>query len=215
MKSDSPDKPLKPFELLLASQSPRRQELLQQAGYKFHVDSVKVSEIIDENLNPKEAIMALALQKAQALVRERKHLNLDKYLVLSADTMVCLKDRLLGKPENSTQAREFLDLLSGKTHSVITGFCLLCPLDGSYFTDFDETFVLFKSLTAEEIEKYVLSGEPMDKAGAYAIQGEGAKFVREYRGSWSNVVGLPLEKLEIYLTQKIGEKGWSIEKRGS
>jgi septum formation protein len=183
------------YELYLASESPRRRELLAQAGYKFHVDSVKVSEIINENLNLREAIQALAGQKAEALVDARKHLKLGMNLILSADTMVVLQGRPLGKPHNLQQAEEFLDLLSGKTHSVITGFCLWALDSGVKLLDSDETLVEFHSLSPADIKSYLATGESMDKAGAYAIQGEGRRLVKSYRGSWSNVVGLPLEKI--------------------
>lgn len=196
------------YELHLASESPRRRELLLQAGYKFQVDSVKVSEIIDENLNPEEAVQELAVQKARALVDSGKLLKSKKNLVLAADTMVLLKGRLLGKPKNLEEARQFLDRLSGETHSVITGICLWPTDTNRPVKNFDATQVEFRTLSPQEIQAYLETGEPMGKAGAYAIQGVGQKLIQGYQGSWSNVVGLPLEKLEDILHQQ----GWEIEK---
>ncbi len=199
------------YELYLASESPRRRELLEQAGYKFQVDSVKLSEIINKNLNPTEAIMALAREKAEAFVTQHKHLESQRILVLAADTMVIFENRFLGKPVNLEEAREFLDLMSGKTHSVITGFCLYDFSSNKLVLDYDETLVAFKSLTPLDIERYLDTGEPLGKAGAYAIQGEGKNLVASYQGSWSNVVGLPLEKLE----KVVKENAWVIQKSGS
>ena len=196
------------YKLFLASESPRRRELLSKAGYRFQADSVKLSEIINKNLNPRDAIMTLAAEKAEAFVMANKHLKSQRNLAISADTMVVLGERCLGKPADLQEAREFLDLLSGKMHSVMTVFCLFDFYNGKQVIDYDETLVEFKSLTPEDIQAYLDTGEPMGKAGAYAIQGEGSKLVRRFQGSWSNVVGLPIEKLE----KVIELHGWDIEK---
>ncbi|MCB0411173.1 MAG: septum formation protein Maf [Bdellovibrionales bacterium] len=190
------------FKLILASTSPRRSELLEKAGFKFLVDSVKVSEIIDENLNPRDAVMQLARLKALTLVEERKLMKSKGKLVLGADTMVLVDDQLLGKPEDEAQARQFLDQMSGRSHSVVTGFCLVVTETGEAVCAYDETKVWFKQLSLKNIEDYIKSGEPLGKAGAYAIQGEGGKLVDHIEGSLSNVIGLPMEKLESVLRQK-------------
>lgn len=199
------------MEIILASQSPRRRELLEEAGYEFRTFPVKVSENIDENLNPGTQVEALARRKAEACVEQNNLLNLKDILVLGADTMVVLDNRCLGKPANFSEAVSFLRRLSGRTHRVITGLCLLVPGGGSVWLGHTSTEVEFRPLADREIEDYVATGEPMDKAGAYAIQGGGKKFVSSQRGSWSNVVGLPLETLE----QALKERGWNVRRKKS
>ncbi|NJM09658.1 MAG: septum formation protein Maf [Bdellovibrionaceae bacterium] len=197
------------LEIALASQSPRRRELLSEAGYFFRVYPVKVSEIFDENLNPEEQASHLATVKAQAAFSEHKALNSPGYLVLGADTIVALGDQQFAKPENSGEAHSLLRLLSGKTHRVITGFSLWESGAAKFYTGFDQTLVRFRDLSDQEIAEYVASGEPMDKAGGYAIQGGGKKFVSSVQGSWSNVVGLPMERL----ARALEENGWNVRRR--
>lgn len=197
------------LEIALASQSPRRRELLLQAGFQFRVFPVKVSEIIDENLTPAEAASQLATDKAQAAISEHNELKTKGFLVLSADTIVVLGQRILGKPQNFSDAQQFLRSLSGKTHSVITGVTLIESGSTKVWTGAEKTEVKFRILSEKEISDYVSTGEPMDKAGAYAIQGGGGKFVSSCTGSWSNVVGLPLERLESVLKQN----GWTVRRR--
>lgn len=194
-------------QLVLASQSPRRRDLLKKAGFCFHVDSVKVSEIIDKNLNPRAVAESLAQTKAQAYVNERKPLKKRGFLVLSADTIVVLGDQVLGKPKNSAEAEAFLSQLSGKTHSVITAICVHDVDRCLDVVASDETLVCFRKLSSEEISDYVATGEPMDKAGAYAIQGLGAKLVERIEGSFSNVVGFPIDLFK----KLIKENGWKID----
>lgn len=194
------------LKLVLASQSPRRRDLLNEAGFEFHHHHVKVSEIFDEKLKPAENASHLATVKARACLEQHKHLKSGDYLILAADTIVALGDQMFGKPESDEQAREFLRLLSGKTHSVISGLALLESRSEKLFSGFARTEVEFRPLTERDIEEYVATGEPMDKAGGYAIQGLGRKLVASFRGSWSNVVGLPLELLEKALV----ENDWSV-----
>ena len=196
------------MKLVLASQSPRRKELLLDAGYEFTVSTVKVSEIFDESLNPSDVPSHLATIKAKACVEQHKELKKEGFLILAADTLVLLGDQILGKPGNAAEAADFLRRLSGKTHRVITGLALLPsgPRSTQVWTASEVTEVKFRDLSAVDIEAYVDSGEPMDKAGAYAIQGEGGKFVSSFSGSWSNVVGLPLERLE----RALSENGWTV-----
>ncbi|MBX3020840.1 MAG: septum formation protein Maf [Bdellovibrionales bacterium] len=194
------------LKLVLASQSPRRRELLNSAAYEFTVSTVKVSEIFDESLNPQEVASHLATLKARACLDQHKSLNSPGYLILSADTIVVLGDQILGKPESAAQAEDFLRRLSSNTHRVMTGVALLESGSTKTWTGVEITEVKFRELSAEEIRTYVADGEPMDKAGAYGIQGDGGKFVSSVHGSWSNVVGLPLERLE----RALKENGWTV-----
>lgn len=197
------------LELLLASQSPRRRELLERAGFEFAVEHVKVSEIIDENLNPSVQVSALAQRKAEAAAILPKSTKKQDNLILGADTLVVLDGKTLGKPKDFFEAVAFLRSLSGKTHSVMTGLCLIHMGSGETYVGFDETRVRFRPLTDEDIQDYVHTGEPMDKAGAYAIQGAAGRFVEDIDGSMTNVVGLPMELLERVLK----EKNWYVRRR--
>jgi len=197
------------LQLILASQSPRRRELLEKAGYEFIVDTVKVSETIDENLNLAEALKVLAHRKAVALVNTGKILKGKGFLILAADTVVELDGEVLGKPKDFSQAVEFLTRLSARTHSVHTAICLWDVDADKQILVLETTQVTFKSLARKQITDYIRTGEPMDKAGAYAIQGLGGDFVLSYQGSWSNVVGLPMEVLEQVITQQ----GWNVRRR--
>lgn len=199
------------LELALASQSPRRRELLLDAGYEIQVFHLKVSENIDENLNPADVAAGLARRKVDACVAANKQLKSPGFLVLGADTIVVLGRTVLGKPRNFSEAQRFLRSLSGKTHSVITGIHLQESGATNFWTGAELTEVQFRVLSENEIDDYIATGEPMDKAGAYGIQGLGGKFVSKYTGSWSNVVGLPLERLEKVLK----ENGWSVRRRTS
>jgi septum formation protein len=197
------------LELVLVSQSPRRQHLLSEAGFKFRVDTVKLSEIIEKNVNLRDAIEGLARQKAQTYVESHKHLKSKDILVLTADTVVFLGDEILGKPKDQKEAVQFLGRLSDNTHSVITGLCLWNLATGEVFTASDTTKVYFRKISPVEIEAYVATGEPMDKAGAYAIQGLGRNFVSRFEGAYDNVVGLPVALFESVLKQK----GWNVARR--
>lgn len=197
------------MNLILASQSPRRRELLSSARYEFAVSPVKVSEIFDENLNPPEVASHLATVKAEACLDQHKHLNSPGYLILAADTIVVSSDQILGKPVDAAQAVDFLRQLSGVTHRVMTGLTLLESGSSRRWTGVETTEVTFRKLGADEIAAYVATGEPMDKAGAYGIQGLAKNFVSSFSGSWSNVVGLPLERLESALQ----ENGWVVGRR--
>lgn len=196
-------------KLVLASNSPRRRDLLEEAGFCFHVDSVKLSEIIDKNLNPRAVAESLARAKAEAYVKEAKPLKNNGFLILSADTIVVLDGAIMGKPKNSPEAQLFLRQLSAKTHSVITGVCVYDVDNCRSIVESDETLVTFRPLTEDEILAYVQSGEPMDKAGAYAIQGEGGKFVMKTEGSYSNIVGLPIELFK----KLVKDNGWNFDRQ--
>jgi len=196
------------LELALASQSPRRRELLSEAGFSFRVFHVKVSEIFDENLTARAQASHLATVKALAAIDQHKDLKSPGFLVLGADTIVAVGETLLGKPENYLEARDFLRLLSGKTHRVITGFSLHESGATKFYTGYDETLVQFRNLNEDEIAEYVATGETIDKAGGYAIQGGAKKFVSSVQGSWSNVVGLPMEQL----AKALNENGWNVRR---
>ena len=195
--------------LVLASQSPRRRDLLEKAGFEFMVSHVKVSEILEENINLDDALMRLALQKAQALVDSDNSLKSKDILVLSADTMVIFNSQALGKPENFEEAKQFLRLLSGQTHQVKTAICLWSLQSGVIDTAVETTQVTFKKFSEKEIENYVHTKKPLDKAGAYGIQELPEGFVVSVVGPLDNVIGLPVETVERILKKH----GWNIHRR--
>ena len=197
------------YELVLASKSPRRRELLTEWGYDFRSLSIEVSEILNKNLNPSEQICDLARRKAEAARPELKALKSHKVLVLSADTVVILDQKIYGKPRDRAQATQFLQLLSGRTHQVITAFCFLDLWSDQSYVDHDQSLVEFKKLANQQIIDYVNSGEPDDKAGAYAIQGRGRALVQNFTGSYENIVGLPMQKI----SEVIKRYGWSIKQK--
>ncbi|MCL2842170.1 MAG: Maf family protein [Oscillospiraceae bacterium] len=173
--------------LILASGSPRRKMLLEQVGADFIVrPALRPEPLAKEGQPPDEAVMDIALAKGTEVAKTAE----PKQLVLAADTMVCLNGELLGKPEHEAEAAVILSRLSGAKHTVYTGVALL--LDGQVQTACEATDVYFRPLTDEEIRRYVATGEPMDKAGAYGIQGKAATFVRRIEGDIYNVIGLPL-----------------------
>ena len=169
---------------MLASQSPRRKELLALAGFEFSVRSRSVEEARRASEAPVEYARRLARDKAEAAWENPGE------IVLGADTIVVVGERLLEKPTDAEDARAMLRLLSGREHLVITGICLRHA--GGTIVDHAETSVRFVEMSAAEIDAYVASGEPMDKAGAYAIQGLASKFVEKIDGCYFNVVGLPI-----------------------
>lgn len=184
------------MKLILASASPRRRELLTQAGYTFSVHTLPVEETLSPALSPAENVMALAKQKATAVSLQFPHC-----LVVGADTVVSLEGRILGKPSCEEDAFAMLQSLSGRTHTVYTGVCLSHLEKGIARTFFQQTDVTFYPLSEEEIRRYIATGEPMDKAGSYGIQGRGCLFVKEISGDYCNVVGFPLAKFERELRQ--------------
>ena len=175
-------------DIILASSSPRRSELMTLAGFRFDVICADIDEIVPEKAMPQEVVMSLALQKAQAVAKAHR-----KSAVVGSDTVVALDGKILGKPKNDENAREMLKFLSGKAHSVFTGVTLI---KGDITRSFSvETKVKFFDLTDEEIDEYIKTGEPADKAGAYGIQGYGSLLVEKIDGDYFNVVGLPVSKL--------------------
>jgi len=197
------------YELWLASQSPRRRELLEKAGFLFHVHPMKISENIEENVNPEDAIIAISRAKADELVRQYNLAKGQRILVLAADTMVVAGDRLLGKPKNTDEVLEFLRLLSGKKHRVVTAIVLKNLESDETFEGVDSTDVEFRKLDESEMVEYAGTPEPYDKAGAYAYQGQARRFVSSIRGSESNVIGLPMELLE----KTLQSRGWHVGRK--
>ena len=172
--------------LVLASASPRRKELLSRMGLDFEI---RVSDA-DENIDgiPRETVKILAVRKAEAVRKTEKNA-----WIIAADTLVSLDDKALGKPKDEEEIYTMLRALSGRTHQVYTGVCLMDADTGEYITESVGSDVHFKDVTDEEIKDYISTNEPHDKAGAYAIQGFGGKFVKGYCGSYDNIVGFPTE----------------------
>jgi len=176
--------------IVLASASPRRQELLRQIGLRFDVEPTDFDE--DSVSGSKPHGMAKELSLGKARTAAQKHPD---SIIIAADTLVVLGDRIIGKPHTNAQAREMLRALNGRTHSVITGFTILNAESGKVVSRSVETRVWMRKLTLKEIDAYVRTKEPLDKAGGYAIQGRGAVLVERIEGDFSNVVGLPLSAL--------------------
>ena len=173
--------------LVLASGSPRRREILTRLGYHFTVHTSNVPED-DVSGNVEDIVQTLARRKAFEVAQSEKDA-----LVIASDTLVWTDGKALGKPIDAGDAARMLHSLSGRTHEVVSGICLIDTRSGSEMSGFDRTLVRFRSLSDEEITAYVKSGEPMDKAGAYAIQGGAGAFVEAVEGSYDNIVGFPTE----------------------
>ncbi|HEX9062463.1 MAG TPA: Maf family protein [Clostridia bacterium] len=176
--------------IVLASASPRRSDLLRQIGVDFRVLPSNIEEVLPPGMHPGEAVEELALKKALSVSENLK----DGSLVIGADTIV-VKDTILGKPCDEHDALRMLHTLEGDSHEVLTGVAVVDLSTMKYIKGFEKTKVFMKSLTDEKIKAYIDTGEPMDKAGAYGIQGKGALLVEKIEGCYFNVVGLPLGKL--------------------
>lgn len=182
------------MKLVLASKSPRRSEILKNAGYDFVVRVADADETIPDGTNPEDAVVFLAARKAMAVERA------DDETVLGADTIVVLDDKILGKPKDREDAYNMLKALSGRAHSVFTGVCII--ENGKSMTFAEETRVEFLSLSDDEIYRYIDTNDCYDKAGAYGIQGYASKFVRRIDGDYFNVVGLPISAIFEKFLQK-------------
>lgn len=189
-------------ELVLASASPRRRDILSQVGWSFQTQVPRVVEHLSPLMHPEAAVQRVAADKARSVAR-----HWDRGLVLAADTVVQKGQSLLGKPDTGDHARAMLQELQGTWHLVITGVALLDSSDSSLVTGAETTEVKMRPLAAGEIGSYVETGEPLDKAGAYGIQGKGALLVECIRGCYYNVVGLPLA-LVVRLLQERGLDVW-------
>ncbi len=182
--------------IVLASASPRRKELLEQIGLQFEIKPSNHDEELQDDLTPHEMARALSLEKARAVASKNKNA-----IIIAADTFIVIDEKIIGKPHTDDQARDMLILLNGKSHLVITGYTILDTDDGKLVVRSVETTVHMRGLTPDEIESYIQTGEPIGKAGAYAIQGLGAVFIEGIEGDYSNVVGLPLNDLAASLKE--------------
>lgn len=185
------------MELILASASPRRRELIALLGMPFTVQTAPVDEIMDEGADAAEQVAALSLRKAKAVGA------FPGKLTVAADTVVVLDGKVLGKPADEAEAVRMLSSLSGRTHQVMTGLTVLHT--GGHLSHTQVTQVHFRKLSKEEIEDYVASKDPMDKAGAYGIQSGAAVFVEGIEGDYFNVVGLPVCKLNQMIREAMAE----------
>ena len=187
--------------IILASASPRRKALLEKIGLIFEVEPSDYQEDMPLGLEPHDLARNISLEKAR-VIAGRRHNS----VVIAADTFIVFDGRILGKPHTEQDAREMLGAISGKCHSVITGFSIIDTGEHRTVSKSVETKVYIRKLTLAEIDTYVKSGEPMDKAGAYAIQGSGSVFVEKIDGDYDNVVGFPLSAL----TEALKEFGINI-----
>ncbi|MBC6695960.1 septum formation inhibitor Maf [Terrisporobacter mayombei] len=178
------------MNIILASNSPRRREILENAKVRFSVKGSHINEIIKDNESPEETVMRLAYEKALDISKDNKDA-----LVIGADTIVVINDTILGKPKDEQQAYDMIKLLSGKTHYVITGFALINLSLDKKVIDHQISKVTFKELSNDCIKDYIQTKESLDKAGAYGIQGYGALLVNNIEGDYFNIVGLPISKI--------------------
>lgn len=179
-------------KIVLASQSPRRVELLKELFPEFKIEPSSIVEVLDPGLRPEDNARNIARAKAEDVAP-----RFPDCWVIGADTLVTLDHEVFGKPQDEADAKRILKRLSGREHLVITGICVVGPkktIDKPITSK-----IRFKPLTDQVIENYIATGEPMDKAGAYAIQGKGSFMVRSFSGSKNNIIGLPLEELKILL----------------
>ena len=185
------------MSIILASQSPRRQELLKLLGLEFTVHTADIDEHMDPSLPPEQEVARVSAEKARAVAKDCA----EEDIIISADTIVVIDGQILGKPKSEADAIRMLNLLSGRRHEVMTGLTVLSG--GQSQTRVVRTGIEFRRLTDREIDAYVATGEPMDKAGAYGIQGRGAVLVEKINGCYNNVVGLPLSLLYLMM-QRLG-----------
>ncbi len=189
------------MKLILASASRRRAELLHDAGFHFTVLSSAIDETPYSGETPQLLVQRLANAKAELAAARA----VGPAIIIAADTEVTLEGRIFGKPRSSDDARRMLEKLSGRTHAVVTGVALLRLPDAERRTFVESTLVHFAPLSAEEINRYLATGEPHDKAGGYAIQGRAGRYIPRIEGCFFNVVGLPLARLQ----HALAELGWS------
>ena len=175
--------------MILASQSPRRKELLSLITDNFEIIPAKGEETLPDGITPENAVLLLAEQKAEEIFAKHKN-----EAIIAADTVVAVEGKILGKPRDEADAFSMLKTLSGRVHSVFTGVCVIFT-DGSKTTFAERTDVEFYPLSDKEIYAYIATGEPMDKAGAYGIQDKGALIVKKINGDYYNVMGLPVGRL--------------------
>lgn len=187
------------MKVILASKSPRRRDILETMGVDFEIDVADADESVNEELTPVEAVCEISKRKADAVLS--RHNDKD-CIVISADTVVVIDGRIIGKPRDEEDAFNIIKSLSARTHEVYTGFTV-CGKDRSK-TDFEVTKVHFKELNDDDIRRYIATGEPMDKAGAYGIQQKGNLFVEYIHGDYYNVVGFPISKICVTIRELFG-----------
>ncbi|KIL36406.1 septum formation protein Maf [Cohnella kolymensis] len=197
MSSASPGRPA----LILASSSPRRQELIKILGLPLQVVPSQADEDTPKDWTPVQIVEGLARRKAGAVIESLAEPSDRDSIVVGSDTIVVLDDKVMGKPKDEEEARNMLHQLAGRTHEVFTGVSCVRPSDGLSVTSHRITRVRMRSLTEEQIARYVATGESKDKAGAYGIQELGALLVDSIEGDYFNVVGLPLSLLAVQLEQ--------------
>jgi septum formation protein len=173
--------------IILASESPRREDILRTLGISFSIIPPNIEEQRKKDESPKDFVSRVSYEKAYKVGT-----LFPENWVIGADTVVVLKNKILGKPKGNIDAFNMLAALRGKWHKVLTGYCVLNTSKNVVYRDVTETKVLVRDLTDEEIMRYIKTSEPLDKAGSYAIQGKGGYMVKEIRGSYANVVGLPI-----------------------
>ncbi len=178
------------MEIILASKSPRRREILENTKVRFSIKESEIDEIIKLNESPKETVMRLAYEKALNVANDN-----ESALVIGADTIVVIDGKILGKPKDEKEAFQMIEQLSGKTHYVITGFALINLSLDKKIVDCEVSEVTFKNLSKACIKDYIQTGESLDKAGAYGIQGYGGLLVKNIQGDYFNIVGLPISKI--------------------
>lgn len=177
--------------IYLASKSPRRRKLLKQINIDFKSIAVDLEESIIPGEKPSISVKRLSKEKLEIARQKINH-----GIIITADTIVVLNKKVIGKPKDKNEAKRFLKRLSGKIHTVYTGFSIYNSVNNMLLTDYEKTFVEFRKLTTKEIDDYIKSGSPMDKAGAYGIQDDfGAVFIKKINGCYYNVVGLPLPRV--------------------
>lgn len=187
--------------IILASTSPRRKELMQKLPWPFEIKTKEVIETMNPSLSPEENVKALAYKKAKAVAKEET-----TSWVIGADTIVCYKDQILGKPQDEKGAQEMLNALKGNWHEVITGVAIVQEKTGISQVFYVRTKVKMAAMTAKEIADYIASKEPMDKAGSYGIQGLGSRYIEGIEGDYFNVVGLPVSSLYQQLKQLLASE---------
>ena len=187
--------------LILASNSPRRIVLLKSLGYHFDIVPHDIEECILGDVLPMDLVQNLAFLKATDVAR-----RVSNAIIISADTVIVHKKSILGKPKDVSDAKRILSMLSDSEHDVISGVCVMEMPSRKKMLRIERTHIKMKNIKDEEIDRYILTGEPMDKAGAYAIQGEGGKFIEKIDGSYSNAVGLPLELLQEMLSHFMSDE---------
>jgi septum formation protein len=177
-------------KIILASNSPRRKDLLKQIGLEFEIDPSNYQEDMTLKMEPRKLAEHLSLGKSEEVAKRHKDA-----IIISADTIIVIGGEIFGKPKTESRARYMLEKLSGNVHSVITGFTIIDTATNKKITKSVETKVYFRRISGEEIDAYIGTGEPLDKGGSYAIQGIAALFVEKIEGDYFNVVGLPIAVL--------------------